>query len=402
MASLKFFLKNKPLKNGEFPIFLRIIKDRKSKLISVNFSCEKIHWNENQSKFRKNHPLHVQRNSSLETMMARAEKIFSDSIAIGKEISLDEFENLFFNFKMERKISLNDFWIEKIEDLKTSGRTGNARYYEDCKRAFLKFAHGKTLYFNEITPTLLSKYEVYLRSKGASDSGIAVRMRGIRAVFNDAILKNITSKDNYPFNTYKISKLKSTSNKRAITFESIQKIKNLNLSEFPNLINSRNYFIFSYYTRGMNFYDIMKLTWEDISEERIIYIRSKTKTKLTVKISEPILEILNYYKDQNRPTKYIFPIMLKNDMTPIQIEYRKEKTLKKFNNDLKKIADLCKIDAPLTSYVARHSFATNLKQKGISTDIISEAMGHQNVSITQAYLKELENSVIDDAMDLLL
>ena len=84
------------------------------------------------------------------------------------------------------------------------------------------------------------------------------------------------------------------------------------------------------------------------------------------------------------------------------MEYRKEKTLKKFNKDLKRIAELCEIDAKITSYVARHSFATNLKQKGVSTDVISEAMGYQNVAITQAYLKELENSVIDDAVEKLL
>ena len=89
-------------------------------------------------------------------------------------------------------------------------------------------------------------------------------------------------------------------------------------------------------------------------------------------------------------------------MTPLQIEYRKDKTLKKFNKDLKRIAELCKIDTKITSYVSRHSFATNLKQKGVSTDIISEAMGHQTLTVTQAYLKELENDVIDDAINKLI
>ena len=88
--------------------------------------------------------------------------------------------------------------------------------------------------------------------------------------------------------------------------------------------------------------------------------------------------------------------------TPQQLEYRKHKTLQKFNNDLQKIAKLCEIETKLTSYVARHSFATNLKQKGVSTDIISEAMEHQNVAITQTYLKELESSVIESAVEQLL
>lgn len=402
MATFKLILKDKPLSNGLFPIYLRITKDRKRKLISTGFSCEKSQWNDNKSEFRKNYPEFLQKNAILFKLLNRAEKIFSDNLSEGKDITLDEFEKLFFHFKKDKKITVNDFWQESIEDLKKSGRTGNARYYTDCKRAFFNFVKEKNIYFKDITPTLLDKYEVYLRSRGSGDSGIAVRMRAIRALYNNAISKNLASKDDYPFEQYKVSKLKSTSNKRAITFENIQKIREFDFSENPALINSRNLFIFSYYTRGMNFYDMMKLKWDDISEDKIIYVRSKTKTKLTIKITEPVAEILAYYKSKKRKSKYIFPIILNEDSTPVQLEYRKEKTLKKFNKDLKRIAELCEIDAKITSYVARHSFATNLKQKGVSTDVISEAMGHQNVAITQAYLKELENSVIDDAVEKLL
>ncbi len=89
-------------------------------------------------------------------------------------------------------------------------------------------------------------------------------------------------------------------------------------------------------------------------------------------------------------------------MTFSHLENRKRKVLKRYNKRLKEIAALCGIDKPLSSYVARHSYANSLKQKGISTDIISESMGHQNIAITQAYLKELDNSLIDEAMEVLL
>lgn len=402
MASFKIILKNKAHSNGLFPIYLRITKDRKSKLISTNYYCDKSQWNENKSEFRKGYPDYVQKNFALEKLKSRAEQIFNDATANGDDLTFEEFEELFFSYKVEKKMSVNDFWKEYIDDLTISGRTGNARYYMDCKRAFLGFLKNKTIYFKDITPNLLNKYEVYLRGRGSGDSGIAVRMRAIRAIYNNAVIKGFASKENYPFGDYKISRLKATSSKRAISFENIQKIREINLAEYPNLVNSRNYFIFSYYTRGMNFYDMMKLKWEDISEGKIIYNRSKTKTRLTVKITEPVEIILNFYKLQNRKSKYIFPIILKEDSTPIQLEYRKEKTLKKFNKDLKVLADLCDIDAKITSYVIRHSFATNLKQKGVATDVISEAMGHKNLSITQAYLKELENSVIDEAVERLL
>ncbi|WP_026809949.1 tyrosine-type recombinase/integrase [Arenibacter latericius] len=98
----------------------------------------------------------------------------------------------------------------------------------------------------------------------------------------------------------------------------------------------------------------------------------------------------------------MFPILLRDNQTPIQIENRKHKTLAIYNTDLKEITSICNIEKPLTSYVARHSYANSLRQKGVATDIISQALGHQNMAITQAYLKELDSSVLDKASALLL
>ena len=402
MINTKIVQRAKPLSNGTYPIYLRVTKDRKTKFISLKLACEKSQWNEIKSEFRKSASKYQQLNNSLHEISKRAEKIVSDALGTGDDISLGEFEELFFNFKIDKKITVNDFWDEHIEDMNKSGRTGNARFFRDSKNSFFKFLEDRVIYFKEITPALLDKYEVFLRSNGGIDSGIAVKMRAIRALYNSAIKKGYAHKEHYPFNAYKLSKLKGKGNKRAISSEDIMKIKNLDTDKHPTLLNTKNYFIFSYYTGGMNFFDMMKLTWENIVGDRIIYTRSKTKGQFTIKILEPVQEILEYYKNQERDTNYVFPIILREDSTPIQLEYRKGKSLKRFNKDLKKIADLCKIEHKITSYVARHSFATNLKQKGVSTDIISEAMGHQNLTITQAYLKELENDIIDDAFSKLL
>lgn len=91
-----------------------------------------------------------------------------------------------------------------------------------------------------------------------------------------------------------------------------------------------------------------------------------------------------------------------DELTPNQIENRKTKVLKNYNKDLKAIAELADIEKSVTSYVARHSFANCLKQKGVATDVISESLGHQNMAITQAYLKELDTSVVDKAIEVLL
>jgi integrase/recombinase XerD len=402
MATIKITQRTKALSNGEFPIFLRVTKDRKSKFISLKLSCDNSQWNELKSEFRKNYTNYKQMNSALVEIRNRAEKIISDYLAKGEDLTLEEFEALFLNFKLDKKISVNAFWDEHIEDLNKSGRTGNARFFKDSRNSFFKFLGNKTIHFKDITPILLDKYEVFLRSNNNIDSGIAVKMRAIRALYNDAIKKGCASKEHYPFVAYKVSKLKGKGNKRALSIENVHKIIDLDITKYPNFIDTRNYFTFSYYARGMNFNDMMKLTWDNVIDDKIVYIRAKTKGRFIIKILEPVKKILDYYKNQKRGTKYVFPIILNEDSTPIQLEYRKEKTLKKYNKELNEIARICKIEDKITSYVARHSFATNLKQSGVATDVISEAMGHQNLSITQAYLKELENEVIDDAMEMLL
>ena len=112
-------------------------------------------------------------------------------------------------------------------------------------------------------------------------------------------------------------------------------------------------------------------------------------------IIENTRKILTYYKLQNRPTQYVFPILLHEKLTPEQIHYRKQKVLKTYNSRLKEIALLAGVEAKLTSYVARHSFATILKMKGTSIAKISEMMGHADVSVTMNYLKEFSNEDLD-------
>ena len=152
----------------------------------------------------------------------------------------------------------------------------------------------------------------------------------------------------------------------------------------------------------MNFADMTHLTWRDIEGDRILYTRSKTKVNFQIKIIKPVQEILEFYKGYPSETNYIFPILLRENLALKQIENRKHKVMKLYNSALKEIASLALIEKKVTTYVARHSFATCLKYKGVSTDIISESLGHQNIVITQTYLKSFNNSVLDDATEVLL
>lgn len=402
MISFKTVLRKKKLSTGKYPVYLRITKDRRTIFFRTPYTSSEKEWDEKQGKFTKHASDYLSKNRLLLKFIDRATNIVTNLEQNKSDYTLSDIERTLRIETNPVGKAIYPFWEEIISEQKLAGRTGNARIHSDTLISVKKFAKGKELIFHQITPEFLEKYESWLRSRGGTDGGIGVKMRSIRSVFNSAIKRGRIKEDLYPFKLYKVSKLKGKGIKKALKLEDIQKVAQLDLSEYPTLIDTRNYFIFSFYTRGMNFADMATLKWNDISDDRIYYTRSKTKRNFQIKILPPVQEILNYYKGRSTPTDYVFPILLEQGMTFSHLENRKRKVLKRYNKRLKEIASLCGIDKPLSSYVARHSYANSLKQKGISTDIISESMGHQNIAITQAYLKELDNSLIDEAMEVLL
>jgi integrase/recombinase XerD len=401
MASIKIILREKITKDGNFPVVLRIIKNRKSKLISLGFECLKKDWDEVSSQFKKSHSNYITRNRILLKHKDRALQIIDGFLMENIDFTLNQFEEKFRGVKSSN-ITVSEFWLEKIQDLNIAGRTGNARAYKDVYNSFFKYSTNKNLVFREITTSYLDKYETYLRSNNNSDGGIGIKMRTIRALFNYAIKNGIVDEKYYPFKNFKISKFKAKGLKKALPREDIKLMEALDVTNYPHLIDTRNYLVFSYYMGGMNFVDLMKLKWSNIQGDRIEYTRSKTKGRFKIKMLGPVKEIVSYYRSQNRATDYVFPILLKDNLSPMQIENRKHKTLRRFNKQLKEIAKIQGVSENVTSYVIRHSFATNLKFAGISTDLIGQTMGHNDVSVTNSYLKEFEDEVIDDVMKKLL
>ncbi|APD06608.1 tyrosine recombinase XerD [Flavobacteriaceae bacterium UJ101] len=391
-TTIKLVLDGRELSNGKHRIYLRIIKDRKKKNISLGLESKKDHF-KNES-FTKQHLNYQIENELLLQFKARAFKIIRELQLSQDDFTLENFEDEFRGVKNNNRLKVIEFFNEIIAEMIKSGRTANGEAYKDTRDSLVKF-RGKDLCFQEITPIFLEKYEVFLRENGNQNGGIAFKMREIRAVFNKARKRKLIPKEPYPFEEYKISKLKSNPIKRALTIDEFKKIRDVDLTKYPHLQEAHHYFMFSIYTRGMNFQDMMLLKWENIQNERIYYTRSKTKGKFNLEIIEKVQEILDYYRAQNRPTQYVFPILLKDGMTPQQIANRKHKVLSRYNKKLKELAKIAGVDKKLSSYVARHSFATILKMSGTSVEKISEMMGHADVNITMSYLKEFDNEALD-------
>lgn len=392
------------LANGEHAVRLCVTKNRVRKYVSLGFTCSLKQWDMKTNLPRKSHP----DKQVLDSIISKAIRECKDKVIEfqheGKDYTPDVL--LSETKTTAKKTTVFDYFKLKIDMLKNARQIGNAKVYNDTLSQLKTFVKKKDLTFSQLDYSFLLSLENHFKAKGLTDNAMSVRFRTIRAVFNSAIDENYTRKELYPFEKFKISERFSTkTKKRAITKGEMLKIADMIFDKQSVAYEAQQFFLFSYYGQGINFVDIANLKWSNLTNGRIYYKRAKTGGELSFLLPAPALEIIEHWKPltKNLTNTYIFPILNElTHVTPTQKYNRIHKVLTRVNQDLKEIGIAAGIDTPLTSYVARHTFATVLKQTGVSTAIISESMGHQTEAITQTYLKDFENSIIDEAMKNLL
>lgn len=281
--------------------------------------------------------------------------------------------------------------IMRLQELKQTGTVNN---YRATLNSFRRFRNDADIHIELINKNIIESYQAYLKSTEITPNSISFYMRILRAVYNRAIEQGI-SQDKKPFRTVFTGMEKTI--KRAISIHDIKRIKELNLSQKPKLEFARDIFLFLFFCRGMSFIDAVFLKKKDIKNNILTYRRHKTKQLLHIKIIDPITNIINKYTDVN--SAYLLPFIFNCD-----IDNRKqyEAALRRTNNALKGIAEMIKLPIPLTTYVARHSWATIAKSKNIPVNVISDALGHNSLSTTQIYLASIDSSTIDKANDLIV
>jgi site-specific recombinase XerD len=292
--------------------------------------------------------------------------------------------------------SVFSFTENLVKRFKVSGKNGNSAIYNSSLTIFKKFREEKDLNFEELNYKMLINFDAYLQKEKCKVNTISVYMRTLRAIYNKAIKEGVALKELYPFDSYKVKSEKTS--KRAIIKGDITQLKNLDFSKKPDKDKARDYFLFSFYTRGMAFVDIAYLKVSNIDGDRLLYSRSKTNQKFTIKLTPQVMEIITKYNDLKNKKSYIFPIIIDPEGN-LYTQYRNAMSLT--NKKLKKIGEDLKLNIPLTTYVSRHSWATIAKREGVPTAVISEGLGHETERTTQIYLDSFENQVLDDANDLI-
>lgn len=391
--------RSKTLSNGEHPLMICVCKEGKRKYVSLGVSVKPQFWNFDKNRPKRNCPNREQ----IIKLINEQEQKYSEQIL---EYSAEQREfsptSLIESITPVHKIkTVGDLFNEYIVQLNNEGRLGYVLSIQQVRNSLCKFKGHLDFYFSEIDVNWLKTYESWLRRDKLADNTIGIRFRTLRAIYNLAITEGVVKADLYPFKKFKVSKLHKETAKRAITKEQVRQVIEYDVSRanFYKRV-AVDMFAFSYLMGGINFTDMAFLTDKNVEGERLVYVRQKTKKLIMLPLQEKAVTIMNRYRSPQR--KYIFPILDNRERTPRQIRNRIYDVLDSVNGYLAAIGNELGIDLKISSYVARHSYATVLKRSGVSTSVISESLGHSSERVTQVYLDSFENKQLNDAMKHLL
>ena len=289
---------------------------------------------------------------------------------------------------------LFEFMQGVIASLKKIGKIRTSETYVTTLNSFKRFREDRDLALDDMDSDMMMAYEAHLKNRGVSPNSSSFYMRNLRAVYNRAVQKGLVSQ-RFPFK-YVYTGVDKTA-KRAVPLETVRLIRDLDLTLEPALDLARDLFMFSFYTRGMSFIDMAYLKKSNLKNGILSYRRQKTGQQLFIKWEEPMQEIVNKYDTTGTP--YLLPVI--RDMErDVRRQYKS--AAHRINHLLKRLGKQVGVAIPLTTYVARHGWASIAKSKNIPISIISEAMGHDSEKTTLIYLASLDTSAVDKANSIIL
>ncbi len=400
----KILLNTTRVKNdGTYPLILRVTVYRKILKMSLGYCVSPKDWNDKTQQVRTSSKM-TSNVTRLNHILKNKQAIVFDKVSALdmsgelQSMSTKDLKDLLSNTQTD-KMTVYRFIDELIEEKNKLGKKGTALTYRDVKRKLKSIFGDELRTFEQLDFKALKKIELVHFTNGGGKGGLGVNLRTLRAIYNRAIKEHLVSADLYPFKDYKIKS--GDTERKALSESDFNTFKSLKL-ESP-LLEGQDYFMVSFYLRGINFIDMAYLTGANIEGDfkRLRYKRNKTGKYFNIKISEPLKQILKkYLPNPDDNDTFIFSI-INNQMSLDRQHSTIKNKRKRINTKLKKIAQTLDI-APFTIYAARHTYATMGKRKGVPTAVIQESLGHQTEQITQTYLNSFDNSVVDDYDELIM
>lgn len=398
MATVKLVLhKSNMFKDGTYPLVFQIIHNRRKKIIYTRYRIAEVNLDIGNGKvcYVKNGVLSRRTVQLINRDIRQQRREVMERIEKLEYMGVDYTVNDLDNSRSSRHSPYLVQYIQThINNKLVESREGTAAAYRNTLMSLTKYLQGRDIRVINVTPAFVRKYESFLIVNGATVNTISFYMRNLKTLFNALINDKQYAQEN-PFKVTRTSISKTT--KRALLRKELIRLVELtfDLKSESHLEFARDVFMFSYYTRGMSLVDIVYLKKSQIVDGVISYTRKKSKQQIKIKVTKNIQELITKYDNSSN---YVLPILDVNSSRSIYAQYRL--ALGRINNNLKIVGVYAKLSVPLTSYMARHSWATQAKEAGTPISVISEGLGHTSEQITRIYLKEFDSSVIDRVNEL--
>jgi integrase/recombinase XerD len=402
-------------KDGLFPVKLQLTFKRKTtyyplKIDGKNVSVSLADWDAiNTAQPRKNNKIIKE---AIEDLKSRAREAIHIITFRNQPFSLERFERQFLPGITNK--GFFDYFNSYLQDLANDNRGGSQSAYNCALQALKKFRNGRDLDPIDITTGFLKDFEKYLKSeklevtrtgktivRKASTTTVGIYMRTIRLVYNYIADTLPHLKEHYPFarasnerNKYQIQ-AGSGSKGDALTVDELKTFIAIETMPMSPEWRAQQLWLFSFYCNGMNFHDLAHLKFSNIKSDKIVYVRHKTSRTernqelLEVPLTDDIIKIIESVgQAKKRPTSFVFDI-LSDDVASSEERRIINQKLKIVNKWLKILSELHGLP-PITTYWARHSYASLLKESGQSVEMIREILGHSDIKTTEAYLKKFD------------
>lgn len=397
MASIKVKFRPSAVAGHEGTIYFQIIHERKVRQLLSDHKVFPAEWDDKRSMVTS-----ILKNERIRRDVERLTRIDCRLSAVRQAYTADDVIDEFRRYVKE--CSLVNFMESVIARLRMHGRVRTSETYRSTLNSFRKFLAGKAeedgdgrhqdMMLDCLTPETMAEYEAWLRNRGVVSNTVSFYNRILRAVYNRAVDAGVVE-DRHPFRKVHTGVDKTV--KRAVPIAVVRTIKAMDLSQSPSLDFARDMFMMSFYLRGMSFIDMAFLRKTDLRDGYVSYRRRKTGRQLVIKWTREMQKILDKYPENE--SCYLLPVIRRSGISE-RCAYRNAGY--SINHNLKRVAGMAGLSVPLTLYVARHSWASAARAKGIPLPVISEGMGHDCEATTRIYLASLDTSLVDRANSLIL
>lgn len=374
-------------KSGFFPVKVQVVFRRKQKYYPTGKELSREDWDR---LLKAKNKLLVEIRGDVESSFSSIKQQVYDLIQKG-EFSID---NLSIRLGRQMKeMNLHSAFELKMKELKENDQASTYFCYQSALNSIESFG-GPLIPLESITIDWLNRCEHFWLSKGKSYSSISIYLRALKCILNRAVQDGLLKEASFPFGKNKYEIREGCGRKLALTLPDIKKIMSYQ-DGTEEVEEFRDLWVFSYLCNGINFMDLLFLQYANIMDGEICFIRAKTSRtakhskEIHAIITPEMWEIIHKWGNSKiSPQTYIFKYATgtENAFERIRLVRR---IITKCNRRLKKIAQNTGV-SQLTTYTARHSFATVLKRAGAKTSYISESLGHSNLAVTENYLAYFE------------